>query len=384
MALRDRLLGDPDRLDEGGLARGARRGSEAWVVRCLAQAGDRGGPPATALLLAYLGDPRAAVRRAAAWGLAARADGEALGRLRVAEAGERTEEGRLALAVARARCGDPAEGVRAALASFDARLVHTATGPRAPAAARATLPLLDRFDLAWGEGASRADLLSRRRAALGGPDPRRALLGLASLRHPADHARLVAQLRAAGRRGEHTALGALGLHGDPRGLPLLHDALVARDVDPGRGFAWRRVAASAIGQIGLADTAGWLLRGLDDEARDYEGRPGAGLGIQYPVRADLLWALGELGAPTAIPALVRHLGDTHGSALGGFHLPAMDALWKLAPASLPALRDAARGPDSTTAVHALGVLAALGQDLGPWTHDPRPELRRWFAEQEER
>ena len=35
MSLRDRLLGDPDRLDGPGLARGVRHGSEAFLVRCV-------------------------------------------------------------------------------------------------------------------------------------------------------------------------------------------------------------------------------------------------------------------------------------------------------------------------------------------------------------
>ena len=41
MALRDRLLGDPARLDAAGLGRGVRHGSEGFAVRCLRWLGER-------------------------------------------------------------------------------------------------------------------------------------------------------------------------------------------------------------------------------------------------------------------------------------------------------------------------------------------------------
>ncbi|MBK7757033.1 MAG: hypothetical protein IPI35_11660 [Deltaproteobacteria bacterium] len=36
--------------------------------------------------------------------------------------------------------------------------------------------------------------------------------------------------------------------------------------------------------------------------------------------------MGELGDLNAAPTLIAYLGNLHGSALGGFHLPAMGAL----------------------------------------------------------
>ena len=90
-----------------------------------------------------------------------------------------------------------------------------------------------------------------------------------------------------------------------------------------------------------------------------KGRPGAGLGIQFPVRSNLLWGLGELQAPRAARELTTYLSNMHGSALGGFHLPAMGALYKLGAPAVPELvRVASAGEEA--GVNAVGVLEALG------------------------
>ncbi|MDP2306237.1 MAG: hypothetical protein Q8P18_09450, partial [Pseudomonadota bacterium] len=260
----------------------------------------------------------------------------------------------------------------------------TVGGPRSPAADHGLAPLVERL---WaclgdtpGEIRPRLALLDARRQALEHPDPGRRGLdvaqGLAALGHPDDLARIQARLRSAGRRGEHTLFVAMGLTGDPRAAGPLRDALRATDVDPGRGFAQRRIAATGLGRLGLRQGAGWIASALKDEVADFEGRPGAGLGIQYPVRTNLLWALGEISAPASIPTLLAHLDDTHGSALGGFYLPAMDALWKMGAIAFPALRNAAHVATEITAAHAVAVLAAGGEDIRGWAADPRPTVRR--------
>tara|TARA_B110000495_G_C22769754_1_gene450501 strand:- start:330 stop:683 length:354 start_codon:yes stop_codon:yes gene_type:complete len=108
------------------------------------------------------------------------------------------------------------------------------------------------------------------------------------------------------------------------------------------------------------------------EALDQEGRPGAGLGIQRPVRRYLLAALGELQCSADV--LAQYLGNTHGSAEGGFYLPAMDALWKVGDSKC--LRRSLDGPEFVAA-NALGVLVALGGEavLEPYTGDLRPMIQ---------
>jgi HEAT repeat protein len=386
MALLDHLLGDPDQLPLPGLERGLRRGSESFAVRCVRALGERRDAP-VGPLLPLLAREEAGLRRAAARALASVGRPEALGALRAGWAGERTEEGRVALAVARARCGDDPGALALALEVYDRRVLHTVGGARCPASVHGLAPLSERLWAALGEASGevlpRAELLdARRRALTAGAAPRREdparepLQSLALLGAPEDFPTLQSRFRTAGRRGEHTLFLALGLTGDPRAAPLLRDALRATDVDPGRGFAQRRLAATGLGRLGLRQGAPWLARAVQDEAADYEGRPGAGLGIQYPVRTNLLWALGEIADPASLPTLLAHLGDTHGSALGGFYLPAMDALAKLGPVAFPALRDTAARGTEVTAAHAVSVLAAGGEDVRRWARDPRPTVRQ--------
>lgn len=270
----------------------------------------------------------------------------------------RADEDHLLEAMVRARGGEPIAEVRARLAARDGRVLQTAFGPRNPARALTIAPLLARFDLIAPD---LAEPRPRLRVALHDQavrDPA-ACLRLAALRHPDDAGWLVSARENAGRRGDHTLLEAMGIHGDPSLLAPLRGALHARDIDPGRGFVQRRLAADGLGRLGLSAAIPLLLRALGDERADFEGRPGAGLGIQYPVRANLLWALGELGAESAIPTLISYLGETSGSAFGGFYLPAMDALVRIGAPARPALERAARDSNPQVAANAAGALAAL-------------------------
>lgn len=337
------LVGDrlPGAAEPLGLARTVRHGTEAQAVDALGRLGERPEVEARQFLEERLADDHAAVRRAAARALAVRADRASLPALIAAS--DRTDEGDVCLAAARVRCGADRATESERLAVRDRRAYHTEGGKRRTAFD--VPPLTERLLLALDQPVDAFPVLKER-------------------------------LRTAGRREQHVIFNALGVGGDPRALPLLRDALRATDVDPGRGFTQRRLAATAIGRIGLREATPVLLRGLKDEALDFEGRPGAGMGIQYPVRTNLLWALGEVADPAAIPTLISYLGNTSGSAFGGFYLAAMDALWKLGEVAVPALQAVLRGGPDTDAAHALGVLVALGHDPKPWVTDRRAGVAR--------
>jgi hypothetical protein len=125
-----------------------------------------------------------------------------------------------------------------------------------------------------------------------------------------------------------------------------------------------------------------LEHGLTVEALEFEGRPGAGLGIQFPVRSSILAALGECGASRSAPTLSGYLSNTHGSAMGGFYLPAMDALWKIGDptALLPLLSSS----EELVVANALGVLLMMGEhgQRRRFIDDPRRRVRA-VARQEE-
>lgn len=212
--------------------------------------------------------------------------------------------------------------------------------------------------------------LGRRLAA--DPHDLAALEGLAAQGHPADADHFAAAPLGAGRRASLVFLRCLGWFGEPGAVQLLARSLTAVD-DPGHGFAARAAAADSLGMLGLASAERALVAALEAEALDHEGRPGAGLGIQRPVRAHLLRALGECGGPGTAAHLVPYLASLASSALGGLHLPAMDALCKLGQVQplLPALSGPVEG-----ALNAVGVLAALGA-LGhvPRTVELSPELQ---------
>ena len=348
-------------------------------------------------LLAALGDPAPGVRRAAAVALSEGDPDLALGEaLLEAARAERCDEPRLSMAVAAARRGAPVAQAWRALEAASERTLLTCYGPRSVSLAlgggagelrRRWIGALSPGQPAGAPGPEPsaapveplAPCRARARARLDAdPEDRARAEELAALQDPVDLDRLTGMRQGAGRRASLSAVVALGLHGDPRALRELIGVLRAIDVDPGAGFAGRARAATALGRLGLPEAADALMAALVDEALDHEGRPGAGLGVQIPVRGALLSALGECGEPRAAPILATYLANTHGSALGGFHLPAMDALWKLGdPAPLRALLS---GPE-IAAANAVGVLAALGDRaaLVGLRDDPRPLVRETVA-----
>jgi HEAT repeat protein len=308
---------------------------------------------------AALGAPWPGLRRAGARALGRLADPRARPLLEEALRTERQDEPRFAAALAALRCGAPADAAFAA--SHRPRRVATWSGLR-------ELSTTCGFDRAAHEARWRALLgepgetslaLGRRlRAALQRDPADRALFGLlAEQGESVDHAFFRQRFAAAGRRERHALVTALGQHGSLAGLPLLVDALQAVDVDPGFGFTARQQAGLALGRLGCPQARGPLRRALTDEALDHEGRPGAGLGIQRPVRASLLLALGSCGQPQAAAELAPYLGNTHGSALGGLCFPAMDALWRLGD---PAPLHAWLGAEEIAAANAIGLIVALG------------------------
>lgn len=393
--LRRRSLPPPDRAEPDALWRwwevGA-PGERALALRYLAlhEAPVRVLPAARAALAA----PEPLLRSAAAWVLgSARGDDDAaLGLLWAALRTERTDTVRRLLAVAAVRRGAPVAAAWGTLAAAAERQVATPSGPRRPAAGGPdgidSVAVLWRRALSGGDTDAPPDRVAPvpagrlRRDALDAldrdPEDREATRVLALQQHPADAARFVAEAPHVGRRAAHQRCEAMGLHGDVRSLPALVGVLRAVDVDPGHGFAGRRAAGIALGRIGDPSSRSALVQALIDEAHDHEGRPGAGLGIQFPVRSVLIAALGEAGCVEAAPVVAGYLGDRSGSALGGFFLPAMDAAWKLGRTG--PLLDALSGP-LPAAAHAVGVLALIGQldRVRTCLDDPRAEVRRTAA-----
>ncbi len=383
MALGWRKRGDLAGVDGPGLVRHLRRGRAPVRVSAALELGMRSEARAVEALRMVLGDPVPGVRRAAALGLGRAGspqDAEALGN---ALARERTATVATALGVALVRCGVAAsDAVSQALARVG-RPLHTARGPREVDGAlglgsrmverelvlalcpeRAAETALDWATVVPRPAREvREGLLRAVATEADSAEGRQAVEALAAHGWPEDFARIQAVRRDAGRRTDHACVSALGRLGDPRGLDTLLDALIEMDVDPGRAFAHRRLGALALGRLGVPTAAPHLHRALTREAREHEGRPGAGLGIQFPVRSNLLWALGELQSPRSAAVLVPYLGDLAGSALGGFHLSAMGALVKLGqPAVGPTLR-VAQGPVGDAATNAVGVLAGLAPEL---------------------
>lgn len=394
MGLRDRLLGDPSGLDDRGARRALRHGSSTLRIGVVLALARRGvADPA------LLQDAVPGVRRAVARGLGWLGDPACVPALRAAIERERSDTVRIAVAGALLRCGDTEFAITAVrrAARRALRTVHgtrrptTVTGHGPTEAERAAWREVGRIDP--GPLTPRDQLIDELLASLDadphGPDAAERLARLAPLCPPGLDGKLRAWEEAGGRRSVHVFLEALGGLGDPATMPRLVGALRATDADPGRGFAHRRIAATAVGRIGDPAALGEILGALDREALEFEGRPGAGLGIQYPVRNVLIWALGELGAAKATRTLAGYLENVHGSPTGGFHLPAMDALAKLGPAARPILEPLAAGPE-VLAANARGVLEVL--DTWPASpiellNDPDPRARsgvdllfarRWF------
>ncbi len=354
-------------------------------VRAFREMGARAHRGADEILEQGLKDPVPGVRRAAGWALGWREDSWAGVSLLRAARSERCDAPRWTMAVAAVRCG---VGVLEAWSVVEAaarRQLHTFSGPRAPGPL-AGVGVSD-MDLLWtaalspGSANPRELLPVDKEAARVGararvsedPEDRQALLDLAVFEHPDDLDLLLNAMGSQGRRMRHTAAAAIGLNGDPRGYSALLDVLRAIDVDPGHGFAGRAAAAKALGRLGLPEAARPLATAMRDEALDHEGRPGAGLGIQRPVRASMLHALGEVGEGSKGRLVAGYLGNTSGTSTGGFYLPAMDALVKLEAVDAAA---ELLGSTEVVAANALGVLGALGQSerIQGCLDDPRPAV----------
>ena len=306
---------------------------------------------------AWLGDPVPGVRREAAHAVGLGGESADVPRLEARLELEPTDAVRFDVGLALVRCGAPANDVRKALARHGTQTFLTVDGPRSPlgAVGPEATTIEWRFDRALGVPTD--DLVTK------------------ALRRETTVADLGAVVDGPARRVRHVAVEALGALGDPDALSTLERVLEDMEADPGFGFRSRRTAAFAIARIGDPTTLGILTRALDREALDHEGRPGSGLGIQAPVRAALLYAIGEIGNRSACRLLAGYLAHTHGSALGGLHLPAMGALVKLGGAhEAAALLD---GPE-VAAAHALPVLQALGRaDLvRARANDPRSSVGR--------
>ena len=380
-----RFLGEPEGAAPVQLRRMLRRGGPGMRIRVVRELGIRLDEPALPLLLELLHDPVAGVRRCAAWALAQYQRREHCEPLLTAASRERCDEVRLMMAGASVRCGGTVAGGWAILEAAAAREVATFYGVRrtADAIGAGTAYCAYRWVLQLNPDADRSKpaqltpipTAQIRRTALSGlerdPEDRRLIQVLGAQQHPADLAILLRN--HTGRRTRHVVTEALGMHGDPRALIALRKTLQAIP-DPGQGFASRRVSGEALGRLGSPEAAPVLVRALEQEALEFEGRPGAGLGVQFPVRSVLLVALGEAGAVSEGRLLAGYLSNTHGSALGGFYLPAMDALWKLADPEPPA---ALLPTDEALIVaNAIGVLGAMGEQarVQRFCTDPRPRV----------
>jgi len=372
------LLGDPDGLDGPGLVRLVRHGDPPAQVAAARRLGILAEREAADALVGALGHAVPGVRRTAAMALGRRGDPTDAAALRAALASERCTTPLIAMAAGWVRCGGDLTDAAEQVGLHGDAAQKTVGGWRSPSAAagfgartlqRELLQLLDPFAVGdeppWAEvQVQPVDALVARLDALARRDPhgghgRQALEYLAALEPPDLVPRLELVRRDAGRRTDNSALLALGRCGDPLAADLLLADLDRIDVDPGRGFAYRRLSAIGLGRLGLPHVAPRILRALEVEARDHEGRPGAGLGIQYPVRTNLIWALGEVQAARAAKVLVTYLGNMSGSALGGFYLPAMGALVKIGQAAVPALERATRRGSSDERAHAEAVLEAI-------------------------
>ena len=309
-------------------------------------------------LMDGLGSDAPGIRRSAAWALGRFGQPSDAERLVNAMRMERVDVVRFAMGVAAVSCGVDPVNVRTDLDRASRRQLEGAYGPRdvgeyAGFGLREIADCWNLLELA--QGSTRNEFRARAREVFGfDEDNRDSVIRLALLSDPVDFDALSGMWRTAGRRMRLTLTRAKGLHGDPRWIPSLLQSLFAMDVDPGHGFALRSEAALALGRIGVPAVGPNVVRALEVEALEQEGRPGAGLGIQRSVRTALLAALGELQSNPK--ALVQYLDNTHGTAGGGHYLAAMDALWKVGVST--ELKEVGQGT-GMAADNARAVLAAL-------------------------
>lgn len=347
-----------------------RRGGEFQRVRVIRHIGLKRSDNWRGSLCDALVDRSPAVRRNAAWALGRIGVHSDVSRLLAQAERERCDTVRLHLALAAVRCGGASSDGWGVLEKQAERKIRCAYGERSTGAFAGWS--MSTLQTAWSElvvdGFEQAHTRAHI-AAKQDPEDRDAIVRLGLFASDDDTAVFESLWDTAGRRMRLSLCRAMGLNGNPTFFRQLVKCLEAVDVDPGHGFAMRREAAIALGRLGLVRAVKPLVRALETEAVEHEGRPGAGMGIQHAVRTHIIGALGELqGAPRV---LCSYLGNTHGSAQGGFYLPAMDALWKYGDGEI--LRDMTNHSD-IVAANALGVLRAIeGVDaLAPWFGDERP------------
>lgn len=380
---------DPARLaergDAGGLAREARSADSDRAARAVAPLGKVEPRAAVEIAPSLLARPEAGVRRATLRALldAALARPDAvrpLGpRLGAVLAADRRREVQLAAAAVLHVLDDGGQPARAWALSLGEERLRSWVGeeeiaplmefdPEGAAMRLAQVLRPGEGQAAWRRSASdwiagRGEMRAlggeerlasvealRSRAGQGGQQREgwEALVNLVALGDPADFDLLVGRLRTAPGPALVQGVKALGLHGDPRAVPMLGHRIFDPDADPELGFALRRHAATALGRVGSPRAVPFLLPAMRMEEDEWEGRPGAGCGVIFPVRANLLWALGEVGAPSAAEAVAFQLADESGPSTGGFYLYAMDALLKMGPGAVPGIRRALdRGPPRT-------------------------------------
>ncbi len=304
---------------------------------------------------------------------------------------EPTETVKTALGAALLRCG-ASEG--AVLSRLRSSPIDGVASPAIPGVVSMRIAVwweLGRLDA--GPPPDRADALRMALGRLEDPDHRLWLPAIAALSPPWLLTRLPALEAVAGRRDDHALVDAIGWLGDPRAIPRLIEALRRTDLDPGRHAAQRRIATQALGRIGDPAAATALIDGLEREALEFEGTPGAGLGVQAPVRVTALWALGELQA--GADTLAGYLGFQQGPPLAPVAAHALRkhgfAAESLLLSRLDARDEVARG--------AAAVLTAIGSEAGKRKIDAEPRLaptedadvvaglrdlreRRWFEAHE--
>lgn len=383
-SIRRALLGKPEGATQRQMLRILRYGSTSLKIRAIREIGAQQALEAAPILCSMLREPAPGLRGAGAWALGALGKDIHGAQLLEAARQERSDGPRMAMAVAAVRCGCSVAEAWAVVEAASKRVMYTWYGERhvAESIGCGEAEMARRWRLALNPLADDPSTLTPvpsneiRQGALSvlekDSESRPALKALAAQQNPHDLPLLLKAQTA--RRTRHATTEALGAHGDPRSAAHLQRVL--RDVvDPGQGFTNRRTAAEALGRLGIPDLGRALERSLTVEALEFEGRPGAGLGIQYPVRTAIITALGEAGAGRSAGTLAGYLSNTHGSAMGGFYLPAMDALWKIA--DVDALTPLLSSSEELIVANALGVLAMLGQQqlLEPFINDTRQRVR---------
>jgi HEAT repeat protein len=352
------------------------RGSSWRRVGAIRELGCRPEHEFGAVLIGLVRDSSPGVRRAAAWALGVAGCQSVCGQLVAQVQRERVDVVRFTMAVAAVRCGAVSGPIEAGLKAAALRKMSGAYGSR-PTGDCAGFGLKTVKALWALAGTDQGQTFSTTRARLREmldfePGDREAVVGLGLMADPRDFQLLDGLWATAGRRMRLSLILAMGLHGDPRWIKRLLMAISAMDVDPAHGFAQRSEAATALGRLGLSLVVPALVRALENEALDHEGRPGAGLGIQRSVRLNILGALGELGGARRV--LLDYLDNTSGTATGGYYLVAMDGLRKTGDAT--GLAAYASG-EAVLSANIVGVIAAIDgpQAVSRWLNDPRALVR---------